>query len=178
MTSHYHYPAITVDVAVFRLREHEFECRLEVLLIERGHEPFAECWALPGGFMDEDEDLDAAAARELFEETGVQVRLLMEVGVYGRPGRDPRGRTVSVVYFAWENPACRERAGDDAAKAAWFAIDALPKLAFDHLEMIEDAAAHFHSALTGYDPVIEIVPPEQHAALLNAITCHPVRSEA
>jgi 8-oxo-dGTP diphosphatase len=111
-----------------------------VLLIERGNDPFKGSWALPGGFVEVGERVHEAAMRELAEETGVALEVeLALLGVYDTPGRDPRGPTVSVAYVhrcATELPAS---GGDDAARALWFALDALPPLAFDHALIVADA---------------------------------------
>src|SRR6266404_4332625 len=88
-------PAVTVDLVIVTR-----EKKPRVLLIRRKHEPFADCWAIPGGFVDMDEPLDAAARRELLEETGVRVQQVVQLGTFGAPGRDPRGRTISVAYLA------------------------------------------------------------------------------
>ena len=115
-TYEYPRPAVTVDVAVFGRRRGA----LSVLLIERKHEPFKGAWALPGGFVDKDEALEVAAARELREETGVTGLALTQVGAFGTPGRDPRGHTVSVAFVTLANPEnVRPEAGDDAARAEW-----------------------------------------------------------
>jgi 8-oxo-dGTP diphosphatase len=127
-------PAVTVDAVVFTMREG----RREVLLIERKHAPFAGTWALPGGFVEMEEPLEAAALRELEEETGVTGVTLAQLGAFGDPNRDPRGRTIAVAF--WGETDWRQHApegGDDAAKAAWFPVDALPPLAFDHGEMVQ-----------------------------------------
>ena len=129
-------PAVTTDVAVFAERNGE----TSILLIQRGGEPFAGCWALPGGFLEEDETLEACAARELKEETGLEVGPLSLFGTYSAPGRDPRGRTVTVAYWTRTEDSSGEAiAGDDAAECRWFALDRLPKLAFDHDRIIADA---------------------------------------
>jgi len=110
---------------------------LDVLLVERANEPFRGCWALPGGFVEEDEDLPQAAARELSEETGLAPAVMDQVGAWGTPGRDPRGRVVSAVYLAVARPGQdRAEGGDDAARAAWHPVDGLPHLAFDHAEIV------------------------------------------
>jgi len=127
-TSDYARPALTVDLVVITRA-----AKPRVLLIQRQSEPFAGSWALPGGFVDEDEPLEAAARRELEEETGVSLADLDQVYTFGNPGRDPRGWTVSVVYLARvEESAVRPRAADDAAEVRWFGLDELPPLAFDH----------------------------------------------
>ena len=139
-------PAVTVDIVV---------CRGElsdVLLIQRKHAPFEGCWALPGGFVEMEETLEAAALRELQEETGVSDVALIEVGVFGAPFRDPRGRVITIAYAAvLEEPSLNVKAGSDASAAAWFstvpfdqtresnAATKVPRLAFDHAEIIRKA---------------------------------------
>jgi 8-oxo-dGTP diphosphatase len=144
------HPSVTVDIVVFARPVGEQPLR--VLLIERKHEPFKGAWALPGGFVDENEALLQAAQRELREETGLEGLALTQVGAYGDPGRDPRGHTVSVAYVAVMDEGRRAPvAGDDAARvqlAAWAELD-LPesghtgpvKLAFDHARIVLDARA-------------------------------------
>lgn len=128
-------PALAVDIVVFRLEENQ----LQVLLIQRAQEPFAGCWALPGGFVGMDESLDDAARRELAEETGVHGVKLEQLHAYGDPDRDPRGRVVTVAYYTLIPGDVPVRGGDDAAQARWFAVDSLPELAFDHAQIIHDA---------------------------------------
>lgn len=130
------HPAVTTDVVLFTLREQ----RLKLLLIERAAPPFAGSWALPGGFLEIGEDLEACARRELEEETGISDLCLEQLYTFGRPDRDPRERVISVIYHALV-PAERlhPRAGSDAAQTSWFALDALPRLAFDHEEVIRMA---------------------------------------
>jgi len=112
---------------------------MEVLLIRRKHDPFMGKWALPGGFVEIDEDLMDGAIRELKEETGLAQIDLKQFGTYGKPGRDPRGRTISVVYYGFvQEGESSVTAGDDAAEACWFDIKKLPPLAFDHGEIIHD----------------------------------------
>jgi 8-oxo-dGTP diphosphatase len=112
-----------------------------VLLIQRKHEPFAGRWALPGGFVEEREQVAGAAPRELAEETGLSVdsELLELLGVYDTPNRDPRGWSVSVVYLATVPAEEPVSGADDAREARWFGTDALPQLAFDHAMIVEDA---------------------------------------
>lgn len=114
-----------------------------VLLIQRGWDPFEGSWALPGGHVDENETARAACARELAEEAGIRVAApgLRLVGVYDAPDRDPRGRYVSVAFLARVNGGVLAKAGDDAADAAWFDLDKLPSLAFDHDQIIREARA-------------------------------------
>ena len=125
-------PMVTVDAAVFAL----VEGKARLLLVQRKHEPFQGSWALPGGFVEMHEDLPQAAARELAEETGLKDVSLEQLHTFGKPGRDPRGRTITVVYFGiagkdWE----QAKAADDAAQVQWFDIDNLPSMAFDHDEI-------------------------------------------
>ena len=106
-----------------------------VLLIRRRNPPAG--WAIPGGFVDPDEDLIDAARRELHEETGLTPPTLEQLATFGHPDRDPRGRTISVVYGARLRHAVPPAAGDDAAAARWFPLDALPTdLAFDHAAIL------------------------------------------
>jgi 8-oxo-dGTP diphosphatase len=111
----------------------------EVLLIERRNPPFAGSWALPGGFVEQGEQVAQAAPRELEEETGLKVADLELLGVYDTPGRDPRGWTVSVVYLTRVEGMPTVAGADDASDARWFALDALPRLAFDHPLILADA---------------------------------------
>jgi 8-oxo-dGTP diphosphatase len=127
---------VTVDVVIFTVRA----AALQVLLIRRGKEPFKDHWAIPGGFVEMDESLEAAALRELAEETGVTNVYLEQLRTYGEPKRDPRGRTITVAYFALVKAAELDpRAGDDAAGADWFSLSELPPLAFDHADILKDA---------------------------------------
>ncbi|MEU1078618.1 NUDIX hydrolase [Streptomyces sp. NPDC005878] len=113
----------------------------EILLIERDWPPFEGAWALPGGHVDPGETSRAAAARELGEETGLQVEPgnLRQVGVFDQPDRDPRGRYVTVAYVAVVRAGTLAVAGDDARTAKWFPLDALPPLAFDHADIVDVA---------------------------------------
>ena len=128
-------PAVTTDIAVFC----EQGGVASILLIQRGHEPFAGSWALPGGFLDEGETLEACAARELAEETGLVAGDLSLFGTYSDPGRDPRGRTISVAFWTRVRAGVEATAGDDAAACRWFALEDLPDLAFDHDRIVKDA---------------------------------------
>ena len=130
-------PMLTVDVVVLA----GAATGRRVLLIQRGNPPFLGSWALPGGFVEEGEQVLEAAPRELAEETGLRVGELQLLGVYDTPGRDPRGWTVSVVYLASVSSETAVAGADDAADARWFAADELPDLAFDHALILADALA-------------------------------------
>jgi len=125
----YPHPAVTVDVIVFTIESDE----LKVLLIQRGHEPFAGKWAIPGGFIEIDERLSDAAKRELKEETGVSAAYLEQLYTFGHPDRDPRERIITVAYYALiPSDQLSITAGDDARDAQLFAMNDLPELASDH----------------------------------------------
>ena len=118
-------PAVTVDVVAI-------SCGRDVLLVKRRADPFKGRWALPGGFIDIDETLADAAARELEEETGITGLQMRQLRAFDRPDRDPRGRTIAVAFLALLEDRPELRAGDDAAEARWAPLDQLPPLAFDH----------------------------------------------
>ena len=133
-TYKYPRPAVTADCIVITK-----EAEPKVLLIERGDEPFKGCWAFPGGFMNMDETTKQCAIRELEEETGLKVSEVHQIGAYSKVDRDPRGRTVTVAYLAIVDEPMAVSGQDDAAKAQWFLLSALPELAFDHDEIMHDA---------------------------------------
>jgi len=133
-TYKYPRPAVTADCIVITK-----EAEPKVLLIERGDEPFKGCWAFPGGFMNMDETTEQCAIRELEEETGLKVGEVHQIGAYSKVDRDPRGRTVTVAYLAIVAAPMAVNGQDDAAKAQWFPLSALPELAFDHDEIMRDA---------------------------------------
>nr|WP_321485697.1 NUDIX hydrolase [uncultured Draconibacterium sp.] len=132
----YKYPraALTVDAIVFVKSGKE----TSVLLIERGREPFKNRWALPGGFIEMDETLEQACIRELEEETGLQIEKMQQFGAYDAINRDPRHRTISVVYSVELKEQKPVKGSDDAAQAKWFSLEDLPELAFDHAEILAD----------------------------------------
>jgi 8-oxo-dGTP diphosphatase len=151
----YPHPAVTVDCAIFGLEEGE----LKVLLIERDLVPFAGRWALPGGFVKLDEDLDEAARRELEEETGVKRVWMEQVGAFGNPGRDPRERVITVAFWAIVNLFEHSvKADTDARNAAWFAVDELPALAFDHGDILDAALARLRDKLRREPLAFEFLP--------------------
>ena len=121
---------VTVDVLVINKKTDE------ILLIKRLNEPFKDCWALPGGFVDENEDLEQAARRELFEETNIETDEMTQIGTFGKPYRDPRGHMISVAYQTNLIENQKVKAKDDAKDVKWFSINDLPELAFDHFEII------------------------------------------
>ncbi len=128
---------VTVDVVLVKPN------LKQLLLIKRKNEPFKDCWALPGGFVNENEDLETAAKRELEEETQVKINALQQIGAYGKPFRDPRNHVVSIAYFGKVNDEVNVKASDDAKEANWFSINDLPQLAFDHQEIISDTLKKF-----------------------------------
>ena len=137
VSSAYPRPMLTVDVVALAAAAQA----PRVLLIQRANPPFQGSWALPGGFVEEGEQVAQAAPRELREETGLQVDSLELLGVYDTPGRDPRGWTVSVVYLARVHEAGEVAGADDASEARWFPAAELPVLAFDHALILADALA-------------------------------------
>ena len=133
-TYKYPRPALTADCVVVTKEKEP-----RVLLIQRGNEPFTGRWAFPGGFMEMDETSEQCAIRELEEETGLKVGVVHQIGAYSKVDRDPRGRTVTVAYLAIVDAPQPVVGQDDAAKAQWFAVSALPLLAFDHADILHDA---------------------------------------
>ena len=150
-------PALTVDAVVFGLDEAD----LKVLLIQRDIEPFAGRWALPGGFVHIDETLDQAARRELQEETGLTKVFLEQLYTVGDVARDPRERVITVTYYALVRLSDHQvQAATDARNAAWFAIDDLPKLAFDHETIVAMALQRLQGKVR-YQPIgFELLPPK------------------
>lgn len=157
-TYDYPRPSLTVDVVIFTLREGH----LNVLLIQRDQPPYLHIWALPGGFVQMDEPLEEAACRELAEETGLQEAYLEQLYTYGDPERDPRGRVVSVAYFALipADAPIHSDGGSDARQAKWFPINELPELAFDHAEIISYALRRLRYKLEYTAACFELLPEE------------------
>nr|WP_288281825.1 NUDIX hydrolase [uncultured Prevotella sp.] len=133
-TYKYPRPAVTADCVVITK-----EAEPKVLLIQRGADPYKGCWAFPGGFMNMDETTEQCAIRELEEETGLKVSTVRQIGAYSKVDRDPRGRTITVAYLAIIDKPAQVTGQDDAAKAEWFPLSALPELAFDHADIMADA---------------------------------------
>lgn len=135
---------VTVDVVIFTVREDA----LQVLLVQRGAAPFKDRWALPGGFIREDEPLEQAALRELEEETGVRDVYLEQLYTFGDPDRDPRGRVITVAYYALiASDRQTLAAGTDAAAARWWPAGSPPPLAFDHRDILEYAVERLRNKL-------------------------------
>ncbi len=136
MTKNYTYayprPSVTTDAIILKKET------AEILLIRRAKDPFNDRWALPGGFIEMDEVLETACKRELKEETGLMIEKLEQFRVYDAVDRDPRGRTLSVIFYGFVEKDAEVKGDDDAAEAAWFKMENLPELAFDHADIILD----------------------------------------
>ena len=130
----FEHPAVTTDCAIFTYED----WKLKVLLVKRGGEPYKGEWALPGGFLRGDETAREGALRELKEETALEASAIGELGVFSKPDRDPRERVITIAFYALVKPS-KVQGGDDADEAAWFPIDDLPQLAFDHADIIHSA---------------------------------------
>jgi 8-oxo-dGTP diphosphatase len=153
----YPHPAVTTDVVIFTIREQQ----LELLLVQRRSRPFKDSWALPGGFVEIDEDLETCALRELEEETGVTGVYLEQLYSFGNPGRDPRERVISVAYYALVPPdRLNIRAASDASDVGWFKVNDLPPLAFDH-EVIVLMAHQRLAAKLNYSTIALQFMPEK-----------------
>ena len=152
-TYDYPRPAVTTDCVIFGYDGKE----LKVLLIERGIEPFKGCWAFPGGFLNMDEDALAGARRELKEETGLEDAFIEQFHTFSEPGRDPRGRVITIAHYALVKIQEVE-GGDDAAQASWFPIGEVPPLAFDHDRILRMAMSRLKERIH-FEPVgFELLP--------------------
>lgn len=141
---------LTVDAVVFG---YESTPKISVLLVKRKYEPYKGSWAIPGGFVEEGESLEEAVYRELKEETGVDIGYLEQLYTFGQPERDPRTRIVSVAYFGLVRPdTFKISASSDAEEVGWFDINKLPKLAFDHKEILNVAITRLRAKIT-YEPL-------------------------
>jgi 8-oxo-dGTP diphosphatase len=146
--------SVAVDIVLFTIRDR----RLQVLLIKRLASPFVNRYALPGGFVLEKESVEAAAGRELREETGIDKMYLEQLYTFGDPNRDPRGRVITVAYYALVPHNQSLRAGTDAADAAWFPVSGLPPLAFDHRKIIDYAHMRIRNKLNYTNVGFELLP--------------------
>ena len=152
-TYDYPRPAVTTDCVIFGYDGKE----LKVLLIERGIGPFKGCWAFPGGFLNMDEDALAGARRELKEETGLEDAFIEQFHTFSEPGRDPRGRVITIAHYALVKIQEVE-GGDDAAQARWFPIGEVPPLAFDHDRILRMAMSRLKERIH-FEPVgFELLP--------------------
>ena len=152
-TYDYPRPAVTTDCVIFGYDGKE----LKALLIERGIEPFKGCWAFPGGFIDMDEDALAGARRELKEETGLENAFIEQFHTFSEPGRDPRGRVITIAHYALVKIQEVE-GGDDASQARWFPIGEVPPLAFDHDRILRMAMSRLKERIH-FEPVgFELLP--------------------
>lgn len=133
--------SLTADSVIF----YRDNGKTEVLLVKRKNDPYKGSWALPGGFLEDEESLMAGAQRELEEETGLRMEKMEQIRAYGKPDRDPRGRTVSVGFWAEVKNKEKVKGQDDAAVARWFDVEDLPDLAFDHDIILREALHKFRS---------------------------------
>ncbi len=156
MIEKYPRPSVTVDVVIVTLRDNE----LHVLLIKRDTDPYRGTWALPGGFVNLDEALDAAARRKLEEETGVSHVYLEQLYTFGELDRDPRGRVISVAYIALVPTPLAVHGGSDAGDAQWWSIKSMPSLAFDHSEIVDYALTRLRYKIEYSAVGFRLMPPE------------------
>ncbi len=159
---HWPRPSVAVDMVIFGLDfQHPIEPQLNVLLIKRGIDPFKKHWAIPGGFVNENEDPDDAARRELKEETHAEVGYVEQLQTFGKPGRDPRGHMISIAYMALvRTDSTAVHGGDDATQAMWWPVSALPELdlAFDHAEILEVALKRLRTKVRWQPLGIDLLP--------------------
>jgi 8-oxo-dGTP diphosphatase len=135
---------VAADMVVF-CNEGE---HLQILLVRRKYDPFQGMWALPGGFVEDDEELETAAIRELHEETGLKLEPpIRQLHTYGKVGRDPRGRTISVMHYAILTRRPEVKGGDDAADAQWVNVKDITEMAFDHKMVVEEALQQLQAEL-------------------------------
>ena len=156
---------VTVDIVIFTIQQGV----LKVLLVKRAIAPFVGQFAIPGGFVLEDEDLEQAALRELKEETGVSDVYLEQLYSFGDPKRDPRGRVVTIAYFALISADRKLEAGTDADEAAWYPIDDLPTLAFDHATILNYALERLRNKLEYTTVGFQLLPEKFTLTELQAV---------
>lgn len=150
-------PLVTVDIVVFTVKNE----KLQLLLIKRAKDPFKGSWAIPGGFVEKDESLEEAAIRELAEETSVKDLYLEQLYTFGDPNRDPRGRVITITYFALVRSlegVSNLVASSDAAEVGWFDTDSLPSLAFDHKKIVEYALKRLRDKVFNTSIVKPVMP--------------------
>ena len=159
------YHSVTTDILIFTLKSisERFDPKFKILLVKRAKNPFQDYWALPGGFVTEHEDLLDCAVRELKEETNFKVtkKQLRELGTYGRPKRDPRGRVITIAYYAilpWHKS--KLKAATDTKEVEWFDVDSPPNLAFDHAVILKDAIARLRKDGVSRETVAQFLPTE------------------
>jgi 8-oxo-dGTP diphosphatase len=167
---------VAVDAVVFGYTSKE---GLSVLLIKRNIKPFKDSWALPGGLVGDNESLEEAAQRELKEETGVNINYLEQLYSFGKPGRDPRNRVISITYYGLVKPDAFELHADtDAAEVAWFNIKKLPPLAFDHREILATAHERLKNKMlyqpVGFELLEEKFPFSELEKLYMAVLDRPI----
>jgi 8-oxo-dGTP diphosphatase len=153
----YEKPAVTVDLVIFTV----IDDLLKIMLVRRAENPFADCWSIPGGFLKTGESLEAAALRVLREKTGMQNVYMEQLYTFGEPDRDPRTRVITVTYFAlipWKNLAKPESA--KVAGLTWVPVDHLPKLAFDHKDIVQYAIQRLR-AKASYSNIVYGLMPQQ-----------------
>lgn len=141
--------AITVDCVIFK--KSKGSNIVHILLVQRNKAPFKGDWALPGGFLEEQETLKTGALRELREETGLRINKIEQLKAFGVPGRDPRGRTVTIAFWGETNSEKEPIGADDASHASWFPEDQLPALGFDHHEIVEFALLQYRTKRLNLD---------------------------
>jgi 8-oxo-dGTP diphosphatase len=162
----YPHPAVAVDIAIFTLRDNT----LNVLIVERGVEPFAGMWALPGGFVRMDEDLAVGAYRELREETGLTQAYIEQLGAFGRPDRDPRERVISIAFVAIiPSDQLELVAGSDARGVRWCQVGDVPNLAFDHAEIVTAARVRIADKVKRTTIAVQFLPSEFTMSELQAV---------
>lgn len=149
----YPHPAVTTDCVIFGFDGE----RLQVLLIERGIEPFKGRWAFPGGFIKMDETAEEGALRELKEETGMENAFIQQFHTFSNPLRDPRERVITIAFYALVRIQ-EVKGGDDAASARWFPLDEIPALAFDHDHMLRMATQRLHQEIHFHPIGFELLP--------------------
>jgi len=150
-------PSVTVDIVLFTLMGDD----LKVLLVKRKYPPFKDSWAIPGGFVKINEPLDEAAIRELREETNVSNVYLEQLYTFGEPKRDPRGRVITICYVGLvHHENFKLKASTDASDVSWFSVYSLPKLAFDHKDIVEFALKRLRAKI-GYSNIIQGLLPDE-----------------